>query len=335
MLILGHAEVAEVLAGAERDIIELVRDVYRRHDEGDCVVPFSTFLRFPGDDRDRIIGLPAYVGPSGEGSGVAGMKWIASFPGNLELGIERASAAILVNSMRTGRPEALLEGAVISARRTAASAALAAGLLTAGRPPTGITLFGCGVINLEILRFARVELPSLAAITLFDTDPARAEAFAARCAEVAPGATVSTADDPAAAMAAHSLVSLATTAIHPHLDASVLAPGSTVLHVSLRDLVAEAVLDVQNYVDDVDHVLRERTSLHLAEQLTGHRRFVTGTIGQLVRGKGERRDPARTAVFSPFGLGALDIALAADVARAARGRGMGVNVDGFLPEPRR
>jgi len=179
MLILRRTDVTDVLSGRETEIIDLVADTYRLHDEGRTSLPHSTFLRFPEEHhtRDRIIGLPAYRG--GERP-AAGMKWIASFPGNVAAGTERASAAILLNSLDHGRPVALVEGAVVSAKRTAASAALAAAELTAERPPASVLLVGCGVINLEILRFLAAALPGLTEAALYDTDPARAEEFARR-----------------------------------------------------------------------------------------------------------------------------------------------------------
>ncbi|GHJ48853.1 2,3-diaminopropionate biosynthesis protein SbnB [Catellatospora sp. TT07R-123] len=327
MLILGHDDVTALLDGRELDVVELVRQTYRRHDEGGTVLPHSVFLRFPDAPRDRIIGLPAYVGGP---QPVAGLKWISSFPGNIERGIARASAAILVNSLATGHPEALLEGAVISARRTAASAALAADLLTAQRRPAGVALIGCGVINFEVLRFLAALLPAFAQVTLYDHDPARAEGFALRAAALCPKAVFTVAPDTAAALAAQPLVSLATTAGEPHLDLSACAPGTRVLHVSLRDIDPAALLTVANVVDDVDHVCRERTSLHLAELATGGRDFIHATIGGLIRGLAPVPGPDTTAVFSPFGLGVLDLALAAWVRDEARRTGAGTTVTGFL-----
>jgi 2,3-diaminopropionate biosynthesis protein SbnB len=328
VLIIRHNEVDEILGGQERRILDLVRTTYQLHDEGRTVVPFSTFLRFPNDDRNRIIGLPAYVGGGVE---VAGMKWISSFPGNIQQGRERASAAIVLNSMSTGHPEALVEASLISAKRTAASAAVAAALLTVEPKPSGVTLFGCGVINREILRFLMTEFPSIAAVTLFDSDPRRAEDFSARAAELWPGLALRSAATSDEALAAHRLISIATTASTPHLGLDSCQPGSTVLHVSLRDLETKAILAAQNVVDDVAHVCRERTSLHLAELETGDRRFVDVTIGQLLRGGAPwTRDSDRVAVFSPFGLGALDIALAAHVAGVARDKGIGTRIEGFL-----
>jgi len=331
MLILRHDDVREILRDRELALIELVGEAYKLHDEGATAVPHSTFLRFPDEPRNRIIGLPAYVGGPAP---AAGMKWIASWPGNISDGLPRASAAILVNGLDTGVPVALLEGSVISAKRTAASAALAARLLVRQPSPGGVALIGCGVINLEVLRFLVAALPTLTEVTLFDSDCGRAAAFARQCAVLAPTVHVTLAADVGRALAAHELVSIATTAAAPHLDLGPVRPGTLVLHVSLRDLPPSAILASQNVVDDADHVCRERTSLHLTEEQVGHRNFIDAPIGQILRGTGRfRRNPNRTVIFSPFGLGALDIALAEFVRAAAVERGLGIRVDDFLPGP--
>jgi len=328
VLILGRSDVEHVLAGREHEVIEAVRRAYVAHALGRTVVPHSLFLRFPDDDRNRIIALPAHL--DGERA-VAGIKWISSFPGNTELGIERASAAIILNSLETGHPEALLEASVISARRTAASAALTAKVLAAGETERGVALVGCGTINLEILRFLRTSFPELAAATLFDLDPARAEAFAERVRATLPEVEVELAADLEHALSAHTLISFATTSGSPHTGLDACTDGALVLHVSLRDLTVEAILAAVNVLDDVDHACRERTSLHLAEQAVGHRRFVHATIGDVLAAGGAwRRDLERVTVFSPFGLGALDLAVAELVRRRAEEDGLGIRVGDFL-----
>ncbi|MFD8996086.1 2,3-diaminopropionate biosynthesis protein SbnB [Streptomyces abikoensis] len=329
MLIIGHQAAQDVLRDQEQRILTLVEDTYRLHDEGDTALPHSVFLRFPDDARNRVIGLPGYVGGADP---VAGMKWIASFPGNVAAGKERASATVVLNSTADGRPEALLEASAISAKRTAASAAVAAGLLVTDAEPRGMSLVGCGPINREVLRFTAARLPSLREVVVFDLDRERAAGFADAARETHPGVSFTVAERIEAAMGAHPLVALATTAATPHLDLSACRPGATVLHVSLRDLTVEAILGAQNVVDDADHVCRENTSLHLAEQATGGRDFIAASIGGLLRGTpGFRRDPAAIAVFSPFGLGVLDLALARWVRDEADRRGLGVRVEDFLP----
>lgn len=329
MLIIRHSEVGEILDGRELENIAAVADAYRIHAQGDTAVPHSIFLRFPGQPRNRIIGLPAYRGGA---KPAAGMKWISSFPANIDRGIQRANAAIILNSLETGRPEALVEGSLISAARTAASAALAAELLTRDHRPDGLALIGCGVINLEILRHVRAAIPGLKTVTLHDSSPERTAQFTAQVAEVAPELSVATAATAQEALAAHGLVSVATSAIEPHLDVRAATPGTVVLHISLRDLLPESLLDVHNIVDDIDHALRERTSLHLAEQLAGHRAFVDPTIGEILLDEEAFTPvPGRTVVYAPFGLGVLDIALADDVLTTAREKGLGVEIEGFLP----
>src|SRR5215213_3164021 len=110
--------------------MELVEATYRVHAEGDSVNPPSYFLRFPDRPTARIIALPASIGGSVR---VDGLKWVSSFPENVASGIPRASAVLILNDHDTGYPIACLESSIISATRTAASAALAADWLSRGR----------------------------------------------------------------------------------------------------------------------------------------------------------------------------------------------------------
>ena len=330
MLVIAHGEVMSVLADHDSDVVDIVADAYRAHFSGSSALPHSVFLRFPGDDRNRIIGLPGFLDGKSE---TAGIKWIASFPGNIERGIPRANALIVLNDTDTGRPTAVIEGSTISARRTGASAALAARLLPRpGSPDTSVALIGCGVINFEVLRFLRCTVPGLTTVTLFDVQRSRAEEFSGQVARSWPDLRVRVVADIRAAMTGESLVSIATTAVEPHLDLRDVAPGALVLHVSLRDLTADAILRADNVVDDVDHVCREQTSVHRAQQQVGHTGFIRDTIGGLL----EQPDPAprpadRVTVFSPFGLGLLDLAVARLVHTRAVGHSLGLAVDGFLP----
>jgi N-[(2S)-2-amino-2-carboxyethyl]-L-glutamate dehydrogenase len=332
LLILRGPEVAELLAGRELEMIDIVRKAYETHGRGNSSLPHSLFLRFPEKERERIIALPAYLGEDWE---VAGVKWVSSFPGNLSLGLDRASALVVMNSSRTGIPETILEGSLISAKRTAASAALAARFLHAGRPADRAGLVGCGLISFEIARFLLAALPEIKHLTLYDLDPARAAQFQRKCRKAFAGVEVEVAPDLPALLRSASLLSLATTAVTPHMsDLSAVAPGSTILHVSLRDLTAQATLLGDNVVDDVDHVCRAQTSVHLAEQLTGSRDFIRCTLADILLGKAPARPEAeRIAIFSPFGLGVLDLALSRLVRELGLQQGKGTIIPSFLPEP--
>jgi ornithine cyclodeaminase len=335
MLIIRHHEVRDLLSGREQDVVAAVRNAYLLHHAGKSTLPHSTFLRLPAaagesETANRIIGLPGYLGGD---VAIAGLKWIASFPGNFARGVERASAVLVLNSLRTGRPEALLEASLISAARTAASAALAADLLVpAGqRERLAVTLIGCGTINLTVLRYLRAVFPTLTDVALYDAVPQRAAAFVTRAGEIMDGLTVTVLDEPAEAVTVHPVMSIATTASVPHLDLDQAPADATVLHISLRDLTVRTILDHHNITDDVDHVCRERTSLHLAELGSGNRSFIDTTVGELASEGGPFvRQPGKAVIFSPFGLGVLDLAVAKLVRDEAQRLGMGVRVDDFL-----
>lgn len=320
-----------LLDGRELEILDAVRMAYVAHSRGESSLPHSTFLTFPHEQRNRIIALPAYLG---EEFGVAGVKWVSSFPGNLSEGLDRASAVVILNSSQTGRPEAIIEGSLISAKRTAASAALAAQCLVDGEKDTSVTMVGCGLINFEIARFLRVACPQLKTFNLFDLDPARAEYFKERFQKSFEGISVEVMPDLTLALRSAPLISMATTAVEPHInDLSVCSPRATVLHISLRDLSPEVILTSDNVVDDVDHVCRAQTSIHLAEQLTGSRDFVRCTLADILKGDAPaRKDDGSIAVFSPFGLGVLDLAVSKLVRDLSLQQEQGTVIEAFLPD---
>lgn len=329
ILILNGEEVDSLLTGHELELIHTVRRAYEAHGPGSSSVPHSTFLRFPNDSSNRIIALPAYLGKEFE---VAGIKWISSFPGNIEQGLERASAVVILNSMLTGRPEAIIEGSLISAKRTAASAALAAQSLQGGKKVETVGMIGCGLINFEIARFLLAAWPDIRKLLIFDLSAERAGYFKDRLESTFNGVGVTTASGVDEVIAGVSLASFATTALAPHVfDLSVCPAGSTILHISLRDIAPEAILSCDNVVDDVDHVCRAQTSIHLASQLTGNRDFVRCSLPDILRGAAPaRRDDESITVFSPFGLGILDLAVAKLVCDIARRENCGTVIDSFF-----
>jgi 2,3-diaminopropionate biosynthesis protein SbnB len=332
VLILRGGEVEDLLAGREAEIMDAVGRAYVAHRRGQSSLPHSTFLRFPNDDLNRIIALPAYLGG---GFGVAGMKWIASFPGNVKKGFARASAVLILNSAETGLPEAILESSLISARRTAASAALAAQLLRKGRETAGAGLIGTGVINFETARFLSKAIPGIGRFALYDLDRERAESFAGKLREMLAGAGTASVDvvsDPRELYRTCPLIAFATTAVKPHVsDLSDCLPGATILHTSLRDLTADVILAADNVVDDADHVSRASTSIHLAEQQTGNRDFIRCTIADLVTGEAPaKKSEDQITIVSPFGLGVLDLAVGQLARDRALETGRGTTIEGFL-----
>ena len=328
--IVSGAQVQRVLHGQERRIIRLVQEAYLLHGAGETVNPPSYFLRFPDRPDSRIIALPASVRG---GIGVDGLKWVSSFPGNIDSGLPRASAALLLNDPATGYPFALLEGSVISAARTAASAALAADRLSRDRGrPTRVGFVGTGLIA----RFLHTYLVRTGwefdRLAVHDLSPRHAASFRDYLEDSGHVGQVTVHDRAEDLIRGSDLVVFATVAGTPHItEPQWFAHAPLVLHVSLRDLAPEVVLAAANVVDDVEHCLKANTSVHLAEQLLGNRDFIDGTLHDVLTGK-LRPGSGRPLVFSPFGLGVLDLAVGKYVYdEIARSGGLSV-VDGFFDE---
>ena len=329
VMIIGALEVEAALKGREESVLEAVQKAYETHSRGASSLPHSSFLRFPDNDKDRIICLPAYLGDDYQ---LAGVKWIASVPDNVSRGIERASAVMILNDRLTGRPTAVIEGSIISKQRTAASAALASKVLARGEPGA-IGFVGCGPINTSVAQFLTVAWPNVKRFVAFDLDPARAEVFGEVFLARQPGAEFKVAANLEDLLNECPMVSFGTTAITPYVDNLDACPaGATILHVSLRDLSAGIILENNNVVDDLDHVNRAATSIHLASEQVGHTNFVHSSLGDILLGNSDlpERDD-RKIIFSPFGLGVLDLAVADLVQKKLAEEGGGTLVKSFLP----
>jgi ornithine cyclodeaminase len=329
VLILRGEEIISLLTGRELDLIREAQAAYETHARAASSLPHSVFLSFPGQPRNRIIALPAYLGSGFE---IAGMKWVASFPQNLESGLDRASAVIILNSAQTGRPQAILEGSVISAKRTAASAVLGAKHLVHGAV-NNVGIIGCGLINFEIARFLLTQFTSLTTFYLYDKTPADAARFAEKCRALSDRVEVVLKENVESVLESGKLISIATTAIEPFIESlDACQPGATILHISLRDLAPQVILKCINVVDDIDHVCRARTSVHLAEQMVGHRDFIKCALADITSGTvpwPESRE--KITIFSPFGLGVLDLAVGKYVCQLAQERKVGTKIQNFLP----
>lgn len=333
LLFLKGSEVIHLLQHRELEILELIKAAYMAHAAKESSMPPNAYLRFPGMEKERIIAKPAWLGGY---FNTAGIKWIASFPENGNKSLERASATLILNSVETGHPTAVMESSVISAYRTAASAALAAQMLTPKIATTDtLGIVGCGLINYETLRFLLALFPDIQLILLHDLNPELAANFAQKVLELKPGIKIKYVKSLQDLLPETRLVSIATTAIHPFIESiDGYIPGTVFLHISLRDFSPEIILEADNIVDDIDQVCSNQTSLHLAEQKIGNRQFIRSTIGNMLHKNETRLNSDKNFhIFSPFGLGILDIALGYLVQSLAKEHQVGMHIENFLPKP--
>jgi ornithine cyclodeaminase len=241
---------------------------------------------------------------------------------------------LILNAAGTGYPFACLEGSIISASRTAASAVSAADRLTRDRRrPRRLGFVGAGLISRYVHTFLARTGWTFDEIGVHDLSGEAAGRFRDELARSGTADRVTRYDGPEGLVRSSDLVVFATVAARPHVhDVGWFDHHPLVLHVSLRDLAPEIVVASTNVVDDVDHCLRAETSVHLAERLTGTRDFVHGTLPALLRGEQEVPTGSRPLVFSPFGLGVLDVAVGKFVYDEVARSGLLRSVDDFFHE---
>src|SRR5437667_10949571 len=173
--IINGKTVSDIIRAHRADCLDVVRDAYLAHARGQAVNPDSHFLRFPEKPDCRIIALPAYLG---NGFHVAGLKWIARYPGNVARGFPRASAVLVLNNYETGYPFAILESSIISAARTAASAVLAAHWLSGQSCRANSRgIVGTGCIARYVYEFLVDTGWTIEEVRLHDRSPVESEKF--------------------------------------------------------------------------------------------------------------------------------------------------------------
>jgi alanine dehydrogenase len=164
--VLGHDAVLDAVSAAEA--IERVRDAFLRHHSGAWTMPAKVYLESPpfGDFR----AMPA------RGDGLALLKWVTSFPGNPARGLPTVTGIVCLSDARNGEPLMLLDARAVTALRTGAVAAVAAGAL-AREGATSAGILGCGLHGAWSARC--LAAAGYASGVCHDPRPAAAEALAA------------------------------------------------------------------------------------------------------------------------------------------------------------
>ncbi len=326
--VIGADLINRVIQSHFGELEQLVVDTYRSHHNAETINPDSYFLRYPEHPNRRIIALPAHIGGT---TNVSGIKWIASFPDNIDSGLQRASASLILNDGDTGYPIAFMESSIISATRTVLSAAAGLYFLKDKCRKAGtVGIIGAGFIAKKMVEsLIRLDW-QIDEFLLFDLHPEYAEALRQFILNLNPDVKVKVMPSVESVVCNSEVLVTATTAGKPYIsDSAWLAHNPVVVNLSLRDFSEDIILASNNVFDDIDHCLKANTSPHLAYIKSGSKDFINGHFGDLIENnlQLERNKPT---IFSPFGLGVLDIALGYFILTASEGDAEVNQVDNFF-----
>jgi alanine dehydrogenase len=304
LLYLARNEVADLLPTLTEQL-DLVEKTYRAVGAGRVEVPPK-----PGIHprmNSFIHAMPAYL----RDEDIAALKWVAGYPANKERGLPYITGLIVLNHADTGLPAAIMDGAEITAARTAA----ASGVCVRRFAPSGweqAAVLGAGEqgrFHVGVLR----ELKSSVSIRAWDPHPDRIETL---------GDGVVAAPGPREAVEGAEVVVTAGPIVES--PESPLTPdwlGGRFLGLPIDfDFYfgAEAVSSADLFlVDDIAQFEYYRS--------LGHFQGWPGPAGSVGEQLGRDGVPGRV-VCCNLGIGALDAAFAARVLTAARERGVGTEL---------
>lgn len=236
--------------------------------------------------------------------GIACVKWVSILPVEAGPGIQ---ATLLLTSLQSGRLLAVLDGAWITAVRTAAMSAIAARALAKPNSKS-VGFVGCGVQAESHLHMLLQVLPGLRFVAAYARSRQGAERFCvhARSFGLHAAAVVS----PREAVIGHDVVVSSVPASgmsEPFLDASWLDDGAFAALVDLgRSWVANSIHAAEVVATDD----RTQSALLAAAGKLSHPGPYAFSLDELARGRPEGLGAGGRRVFIFGGAGACDAAVA-------------------------
>lgn len=309
---LSRADVETVgLAGTE--VIEILEEAFRAKRAGEVEMPPKIGVH-PRDDA-FIHAMPAYL----RGADAVGLKWVAGYPGNQELGVPYLHGLFVLSDAPTGRPLAVMDATWITEIRTAAASMLGIRVLAEG-PVETIGLVGCGRQGHAHLELAREVFPGLRRVSLFDRHRERAEELAAAHpalhAEIASSAEQTAAD-------ANVVITTAAIVRDPErpIGRAHLAGASVACAIDFDAMLSEDVFEgaAVFVVDDVPQYRFYREQGYFAG-------YPDDPVELCDAIAPEASHPPGLRVFVPLGIAIEDVAVAAELNRRAAEAGIGTEL---------
>lgn len=272
--------------------------------------------------RDGAAQGTVLIMPAWSDAGFLGIKTIAIFPGNGARGLPGLHATYVLHDATTGVPLALMDGNEITARRTAAASALAAGFL-AREDARRLLVLGTGRVARLLPQALHSVRPGLEEFVVWNHRPEGAEALAVQWR--AAGLQARAATDLEAAVRGADIVSCATLADTPLVRGAWLAEGSHLdLIGSFTPQMREAdpacfAPPARVFIDTDEAPAKAGDLLDALSAGMLAREAIQGTLAQLCRGEcAGRRDDRERTVFKAVGSALEDLAAATLVWQAAQ-----------------
>lgn len=201
-----------------------------------------------GGTQDNFLALPAW-----QTGRAIGAKLVSVFPQNEHngSGLPSVQGVYVLFSGEDGRVEAVIDGAAITERKTAADSAMGARFLARDTAET-LLMVGAGVMARPLIEAHLAARPSLRQVQIWNRTPARAEALAREMSLA--GVSCTATEDLEGAARAADVISCATMATEPLIRGAWLKPGAHLdlvgsFRADMHECDAEALARGSVFVD--------------------------------------------------------------------------------------
>lgn len=264
--------------------------------------------------------MPASIPPLS----AAGVKWVSAYPHNASRGLPQVCATIILNDIESGLPIAILDGALITAARTAAASALAARYL-AKRDATTLAILGCGTQGRSHLR-AFLDAFCLSRILAYDISSDALERYVQDMA-VEHGVLVEPAASAEEAVTSCELIVTAgpiTNPPHGTIQSGWVQPGAFAASIDYGSYWSPAALSEFNVLCTDDAA---QYASHQSEGYLKGLPPIKLELADLVSGRSPgRTDSSQRALACNLGIAMEDIVVAQAVVDEAVAQGIGLQL---------
>jgi alanine dehydrogenase len=310
------------------EAIDAVKEAYAQLSAGRVALPMRTRIDVT-EYQGSTLFMPAYM----QSGGHLAVKIVSVFPRNVSRGIPTIAAVVIVLDVDTGRPEAILEGASLTAIRTGAASGAATDVL-ARQDSTRVAIIGSGTqARSQLLAVCSVR--DIQHVRIFSLDPEAAAEMAGDMAgrDRVP-ADVSVPPSSADAIADADIICTATTSETPVFDGTGLKPGAHINAIgsytpSMQEVDVTTIKKALVVVDSREAVLAETGDL-LVPIGRGEigADVIHAELGQIInRERSGRTSADQITYFKSVGLAVQDAVAAGRALARAKARGLGQTID--------
>jgi ornithine cyclodeaminase len=208
----------------------------------------------PGENDGTLLLMPAW-----RAGAYLGIKIVTVFPGNSRRNLPAVSAAYLLVSADTGLVQAMIDGGELTARRTAATSALAARYLARSDAST-LLIVGTGRIARQLAQFHAALRPTLKIVHIWGRSAVHAAALADELCSRGIDARIA-ANLPKAASES-DIISAATLATDPLIHGAWIRPGTHIDLVggytpAMREADDDLIAKARVFVDTREGAMQE------------------------------------------------------------------------------